>query len=186
MDTIRPKTYMSLFGLLRATGIRISEAIALNTEDLTDDGLLINATKFRKDRLVPLHQSTHQALRCYQTNRNKIGSTEPAFFISNKESRLVYSTVNSTFLQLMRSVGLRGRPGESGACIHDLRHTFAVRSLERCAGNRTAISQHMTALSTYLGHAHISDTYWYLQATPTLLTQISEALESRFGMAGDD
>lgn len=77
----------------------------------------------------------------------------------------------------MRSIGLRGKPGEPGPCIHDLRHGFAVKSLEQCALNRGDVARHMTALSTYLGHAHISDTYWYLQATPTLLAQISAAQE---------
>lgn len=77
-------------------------------------------------------------------------------------------------------------PGIPGACLHDLRHTFAVKSLEQCTGDRLAISRHMTALSTYLGHAHISDTYWYLQATPTLLTQISMAQEICYRRTCDD
>jgi len=184
--SIRPRTYATLFGLLSATGIRISEAIALNIEDVTDDGLLIKATKFRKDRLVPMCQSTHQAILIYRSHRSRLGSNERALFISNRGTRLAYSTVNSIFLQLMRAIGLRDAPGEAGACIHDLRHTFAVRSLEQCCGDRAAVSQHMVALSTYLGHAHISDTYWYLQATPKLLRQISEAQEECYGRDGND
>ena len=185
-DSIRPYTYNTLFALLSATGLRISEAIALNKEDITVDGLVINATKFRKDRLVPLHQSTVQGIERYLNHRKQVASIEPALFVSNNGARLPYSTVNSLFLQLMRVIGLRGNPGESGACLHDLRHTFAVRSLEQCIGNRAAVSQHMTALSTYLGHAHISDTYWYLQATPLLLTQISSAQEACYGRANHD
>lgn len=186
VSSIRPKTYTTLFGLLSATGLRVSEAIALNIKDVTDDGLLVNATKFRKDRLVPLHPSTHRAIQRYKRHRSKLGSTESALLISNSGTRLTYSTINSIFLQLMRAIGLRDAPGLPGACIHDLRHTFAVRSLEQCCGEHDAVSQHMVALSTYLGHAHITDTYWYLQATTTLLSQISTAQEADYGRSDDD
>ncbi len=81
---------------------------------------------------------------------------------------------------------MRGAPGTIGPCIHDLRHTFAVRSLEQCVGNRVTASRHMTALSTYLGHAHTSDTYWYLHATPALLKQISMAQETHYREGGND
>lgn len=179
--TIRPKTYTTLFALLAVTGLRISEALALNIADLTDDGLMIRCTKFRKDRLVPLHQSTQRALEYYLAYRTRYtGSDETALFISNAGSKISYSTAFQLFLQLMRSIGLRGAPGTSGAHLHDLRHTFAVKSLEQCIGDYVAVSHHMTALSTYLGHAHISDTYWYLQATPRLLKQISMVQESCF------
>lgn len=186
IDTIRPRTYMTLFALLSASGIRISEAIALNIDDVTDDGLVINATKFRKNRLVPVHQSTHQAIQRYLILRLHFSSSESALFISNNGVRLPYSTVNSIFLQLMRTIGLRGPAGEPGGCLHDMRHTFAVRSLEQCIGDRMEVSQHIAALSTYLGHAHVSDTYWYLQATPALLLQISTAQEACYGSAAHD
>ena len=67
----------------------------------------------------------------------------------------------------------------TGARIHDLRHTFAVRSLERCAPERHAIARHLVALSTYLGHARVADTYWYLEATPVLLREVADAGETR-------
>ena len=184
--SLRPRTYTTLFALLSVTGIRSCEAIALNIEDLTSDGLIIKSTKFRKDRLVPLHKSSQRALQQYLEYRMQYGSTEPAFFISNERTRLCYSTIIAIFLQIARSIGLRGNPGEPGACLHDLRHGFAVRSLEECSSNPTDISRHMTALSTYLGHAHISDTYWYLQATPKLLLQISTAQEKCFGGIGNE
>lgn len=176
--TIRPGTYTTLFGLLSATGLRSCEAIRLNITDITADGLLINATKFRKDRLVPIHVSTRQALEKYLNKRRQLSCLEPALFVSNNGRRLSYSTLISIYLQLMRAIGLRDRPGESGSCLHDLRHTFAVRSLEQCNGTPTEISRHITALSTYMGHAHVSDTYWYLQATPLLMAQISGSQEA--------
>lgn len=181
--TIRPKTYTALFALLSATGIRSGEAIRLNIDDMTTDGLMINATKFRKDRLVPVHVSTRQALLEYLNVRRQMNGLEPAFFVSNNGSRLSYSTLISIYLRLMRAIGLRGKTGDLGPCLHDLRHTFAVRSLEQCGGTRTEISRKITALSTYMGHAHVSDTYWYLQATPLLMAQISSAQENCYRRA---
>lgn len=178
--TIRPKTYTTLFALLSSTGLRSCEAIRLNVDDLTIDGLMIKATKFRKDRLVPIHTSTRQALKEYLNRRKQFSALESAFFVSNNGSRLSYSTIISIYLQLMRSIGLRAKAGSLGPCLHDLRHSFAVRSLEQSCGTRIEISRQITALSTYMGHAHVSDTYWYLQATPLLMTQISVAQENCF------
>jgi integrase len=119
VNSIRPNTYTTLFALLAVTGMRISEAIAFNIADLSEDGILIRSTKFRKQRLVPLHKSTLDALHRYLVHRKQHNILESAFFVSINGLRLSYSTVNSIFLQLSRSTGLRGKPGEPGACIHD-------------------------------------------------------------------
>jgi len=185
-NTIRPLTYTTLFALLAATGLCVSEALALNIENVTDDGLIVLATKFRKDRLVPIHESTRQGIQYYLNYRKRYSVIESKLFISNNRKRLSYSTVNSIFLQLARFVGLRGDPGQSGVTLHDLRHRFAVTSLEQCPSDRTSVLKHMTALSAYLGHAHISDTYWYLQATPRLMKQIATNQEKLFRSNNDD
>ncbi|WP_409566481.1 hypothetical protein [Rhizobium leguminosarum] len=101
-----------------------------------------------------------------------------ALFVSATGAPPAYSTVIAVFLRLTRVIGLRGEPGLRGPRIHDLRHTFAVRSLERCQNDRNAVGRHIVALSTYLGHAHVTDTYWYLQATPILMRQIAAAGEA--------
>ena len=176
-DSIRPATYATLFGLLAATGLRISEALALALDDVTDDGLIIRATKFHKDRLVPLHDTTQNALSRYVKLRARLGAAESSVFVGLRGTALPYSTVVTTFLNLARLVGLRPGPGQPGPRLHDLRHTFAVRSLEQCSGGQKTVARHTVALSTYLGHAHVSDTYWYLQATQTLMRQIAAAGE---------
>lgn len=176
--SIRPMTYTTLLSLIACTGLRISEALKLELSDLTEDGLLIRATKFQKSRLVPLHESAWRGLEQYLAVRNKIAAITPTVFVSQRGAGLPYSTVNRTFLYLARSAGLRPGPGLGGCRIHDLRHGFAVRSLEQCAGDRKAVARHMVALSTYLGHAHVSDTYWYLQATPVLLGEVARATEA--------
>jgi integrase len=64
--------------------------------------------------------------------------------------------------------------------LHDLRHSFAVRSLEACAHDYDAVRRHVAALRDYLGHSHIEHTYWYLEATPVLMRTIAAANEDRF------
>jgi integrase len=89
-----------------------------------------------------------------------------------------YDMVNPTFRRLANQLGLRGRPDQPDARIHDLRHTFAVRSLEQCPGGQAAVARHVAGLSTYLGHVHVTDTYWYLHATPLLMRRIAERGEA--------
>jgi integrase len=175
---LRPMMYLTMLGLIAATGLRISEAISLLLGDVTPAGLVIRQTKFRKSRLVPLHATTRRALDAYLATRTKFASADDAVFLSERGTALRYPTVISTFLALVRSIGIHPGPGRRGPRIHDLRHTFAVRSLEQCAGNDEAVARHMLALSTYLGHAHLCDTYWYLQATPRLLAGVAAQGES--------
>ncbi len=180
-DSIRPATYVTLFALIVSTGLRISEALALQLDDVTPAGLVIRHTKFRKSRLVPLHTTAERGIEHYLDLRRRVGGSDLSVFISLWGSGLSYSTVYAVFLELMRSIGLRGGPGTPGPCIHDLRHTFAVRALEQSDGvGSEEVGRHTLALSTYLGHAHPSDTYWYLQATPKLLNGISRAGETLF------
>jgi len=178
--SIRPITYTAMLSLIVCTGLRISEALKLELPDITDDGLLIRATKFQKSRLVPLHESARRGLQQYVVARNQVATTTSTVFISRRGTGLPYPTVNATFLYLARSAGLRPGPGQGGCRIHDARHTFAVRSLEQCGGDRKAVARHIPALSTYLGHTHVSDTYWYLQATPKLLSDVAAAAETLY------
>lgn len=132
-------------------------------------------------RLVPIHDTTPTI-----PGRRALGAfldaypahADAPFFRSNAGIGPAYSTVISVFLRLTRAVGLRGAAGQAGPRIHDLRHTFAVRSLQECRSDRAAVARHMAGLSTYLGHARVTDTYWYLQATPTLMAGIAEAGEA--------
>lgn len=176
--TIRPVTFATMFGLLAATGMRISEALALRLSDITDDGLIIEKTKFKKSRLLPLHPSTRRALDAYLEVRLRAVTQSAALLIGNTGEAVAYPTVIAVFLRLTRSVGLRSPSDRGGPRIHDLRHTFAVRSLEQCPRSAAAVSRHIVGLSTYLGHAHVTDTYWYLQASPVLMTHIADAGEA--------
>lgn len=177
VGSIRPIMYTTLLGLIAATGMRIAEALALQLDDVTADGLVIRETKFQKSRLLPLHATVRQALDRYLAVQREVASGN-ALFVSGTGRRLPYNSVRYVFLALLDSTGLKGAHAGRDPRIHDLRHTFAVRSLESCSHDRTAVARHIVALSTYLGHAHVTDTYWYLQATPVLMGQIAEAGEA--------
>ena len=176
----RPTTYVALLSLLFSTGLRISEALALTLEDVTPDGLVVRETKFRKSRLVPLHPTARAGLNRYLVLRRRSVASDRALFISLWGAGLHYPTVRATFRHVTRTAGVRGGPGTSRVRLHDARHTFAVRALESCCGDGADVARHVLALSTYLGHTHPSDTYWYLQATPLLMQRIACTGETVF------
>lgn len=178
--SLRPKTYVALLSLLFSTGLRISEALALDLDDITPDGLVVRQTKFHKSRLVPLHPTANTGLAHYVAQRRSVRGSDASLFVSLWGTRLSYSTARNTFVQIARAAGLRRGPGTPGPRLHDARHTFAVRALEASGGDDSEIARHVLALSTYLGHAHPSDTYWYLHATPVLLQRIADTAENLF------
>jgi integrase/recombinase XerD len=181
--TLRRATYSTLFGLLACTGLRLSEAIHLRYADITADGLVVRCTKFRKSRLVPLHDTTRAALERYLEQRRPYAPLDDHVFISLRRKPLLVADAERALRTAAHKIGLRREPGRPRPTIHALRHTFAVRALEACPDDRDRITQHMVALSTYLGHGHVAHTYWYLEATPQLMRDISERCE-RFVVGG--
>lgn len=175
--SITPYTYHYLLGLIAAAGLRVSEAVSLLTTDIIEDGLLIRETKFRKTRLVPIHSSTRDALKQYLTFRRKIGGSSSYLFVLSTGEPPDHASVSRAFIKLARLTGIRGPKGKGGPRLHDLRHSFVVRSLEECGNAEGSIQRHMLALSTYIGHACMNDTYWYLEATPILYRQIADVAE---------
>lgn len=181
--TLRRDTYSTLFALLACTGLRVSEAIRLRFNDITPDGLVIRKTKFRKSRLVPLHDTARAGLERYLQRRLPYAPGDDHVFVSLGRKPLLLNNVDVAFHTAARAIGMPDEQKRSGPTPHSLRHTFAVRALQACPDGRDAITQHMVALSTYLGHAKIADTYWYLEAVPELMIDIAEKCE-RFVMGG--
>ena len=178
-ESIRPWAYATLFGLLATTGMRISEALALRSTDVTVDGLVVRETKFRKSRLLPLAESTWTVLHDYLARRARVVCEDDHVFISLKRRRLSYYAVWETFRDLCQTAKIPEREGMvEPVRLHDIRHTYAVKALKACPDDRDRATQHMLALTTYMGHARISSTYWYLEATPELLDDIASAAAS--------
>jgi integrase len=178
---LRVATYAAVFGLLAVTGMRINEPIGLNQKDvdLMHGVLTVHQTKFGKSRLVPIHPSTQKALQKYESLRGRIfpkPETE-SFFISEQGTRLTDWTVRRTFIKLSRQIGLRGPHDSHGPRLQDFRHSFATKTLVAWYRKGMNVDRHIPKLSAYLGHAHVSDTYWYLSAVPELMQLAAMRLE---------
>ena len=175
--TLRRRTYATLFGLIAATGLRISEALGLRFDDVLPGGVLrIERTKFGKSRLVPLHPTVEAALGRYLDERRQLAVADDHLFLSAGRRRIGVGMADYTFrvLRLAEIASAGPRPCR----IHDLRHTFATRALEQCSTRREAVARHFVALATYMGHTDIAHTYWYLETTPELMADIAAAGEA--------
>jgi integrase/recombinase XerD len=178
---LRAATYATLFGLLAVTGMRVSEPIGLDRDDvdLNRGRLTIRRTKFGKSRMLPLHASSREALRHYSNLRDTLFPQVRSFFAAEHGGRLTAWSVRRTFVALSRQTGLRGPKESHGPRLHDLRHRFAVETLIRWYREGVDVERHLPELSTYLGHVHVADTYWYITAVPELLRLATLRLERR-------
>jgi len=179
---LRASTYSTLFGLLAVTGMRVSEPIALNRRDvdLVRGIQTVQLTKFGKSRLIPVHLSTVEKLSEYSQLRDRLFSSPrcPSFFVSEKGTRLTHWSVRWTFVKLSREIGLRDAQDSHGPRLHDLRHTFAVKTLLRWYQTGIDVERHMPELAAFLGHTHVNDTYWYISAVPELMRLACERLDT--------
>jgi integrase/recombinase XerD len=178
---LRANTYRTLIALLAATGMRGGEAIALDLDDVDwAHGLLVVRNgKFRKSREVALHDSTLGPLERYLERRRRLcpRPTTPALFVSGRGTRVCHCNLTGTFHQLTRAVGSKPRSASCRPRLHDLRHTFAIRTLLDWYREGVDVEARMPLLSTYLGHAKPAATYWYLSAAPELLALAGQRLE---------
>ncbi len=179
---LRGQTYMTIFGLIATTGLRVSEALALDRGDVDlDQALLtIRRTKFGKDRLVPIHPTTADALKEYATRRDSIfrSVSTKAFFVAESGRRVTDCAARYSFAKLSQRTGLRQPVPRNklgrGPRIHDLRHRFAVRTLVDWYRASKDVDREIPKLAAYLGHSSVAGTYWYVEAVPELLLLAAE------------
>ncbi|WP_416138801.1 tyrosine-type recombinase/integrase [Halomonas sp. HK25] len=182
---LRPATFETLFGLIASVGLRVSEALNLldRDVDLSAGTLTVRQTKFAKSRLLPLHPSTVEAMGCYRQRRSRQLPTilKTPFFVGTHGQGLGQPLgdrqVHRVFIALRDQLGWVDRGAHGGPRIHDLRHSFVVRRVMLWYAQGIDIDQAMLALSTYLGHAKISNTYWYLTGVPELMTLAGNKFE---------
>lgn len=181
---LRRWTYHYLFGLIAVTGLRLSEAIGFEHGDIDlDEGVLVvRQSKFGKSRLVPLHRTTCDALRAYTERRDAHPGTRrgPYFFVAERGGQLLHQYVHRVFWRLSREIGLRRAGDHTGPRVHDFRHSFAVRTLLGWYHEGGDVEPRLPALSTYLGHTSVRDTYWYLSACPELMEAAARRLDRRW------
>lgn len=188
--SLRPATYESLFGLIAATGLRISEALHLRCADvdLVRETLTVRQTKFCKSRLVPLHATVAHALKKYTSFRRSYVPVLPDafFFVSANGAALGDRTVHWVFERIRTDLGWIARGDHPAPRIHDLRHTFICRRIQHWHERGATVDNAMVALSSYVGHAKVSDTYWYLTGVPELMALAGRSFEqfASFGEVG--
>lgn len=183
-DSLRPWTYHCLLGLLAVTGMRLGEAVNLQLQhaDMEQGLLTIRDTKFGKSRLVPLHASTQKVLAQYVKRRNRVfpGQLVQNLFVSNRGTALRLNRVEETFDELLRQIGLPAPSVNHKPRLHDFRHRFAVETLKHWYRSGEDVERRLPVLSTYLGHVHVTHTYWYLTNTPELMGAAGKRLEKRW------
>jgi integrase len=183
-DAMRGRTLYTLIGLLASTGLRSGEALRLDRTDvdLTRGVLEIRRTKFRKDRLVPVHATTSAQLQTYASARDRAFPrvVSPAFFLSLRGERLSPSSFGTAFRQARARAGLDGEHPRQ-LRPHDLRHRFAITRLVTSYHAGVDVQAQLPLLATYMGHAHYSDTAYYITGTAELLGLTAERV---FGPQG--
>ena len=187
---LRGTTFATLFGLLAASGLRLGEALALDDSDVDlEDGILaIRKGKFGKSRFVPLHESARVALVRYAEIRDRVlpRRSVAAFFVTERGTRIRHGMAEWTFAKVSAAIGLRApappdRNGH-GPRLHDMRHRFAAARLLAWYRTGADVERELPKLATYLGHAHVRHSYWYLEAVPELLQLATQRLiEQRTG-----
>ena len=181
--SLRPYTYHTLLGLLYTTGIRISEALALNLESFhtSKQCLYIAQGKFRKARWVALSDSTSQVLQPYIDRRlgKKPNTPEDPLFLHRYGRRLSYPSVYNTFRRLLEQCGITGH-NYTGPRLHSLRHTFTVHRLLAWYRDGQDINARLPMLATYMGHVDIRSTQVYLRPTAELLEHASARFHDHY------
>ena len=184
---LRPWTLHTLFGLLAATGMRRGEALGLKQGDVDwNEGVIrIGEAKFLKSRLVPVHPTTLEKLRAYARKRKRFFAaqgrcSQPWFFVNCRGNALSGEQLSRDFRETLHRAGIREPGAKRGPRLHDLRHRFAVVSMLRWYESGKEVGSLMPVLATYLGHSHVSATYWYLSSTPELMAAAKKRLESRW------
>ena len=181
--SLRPFTYYTLIGLLLSCGLRAGEALRLTCSDVvleTDiPHLVVRHTKFRKSRFVPMHQTAADSMRAYTAARQRLVHQVrcDSFFVSEEGAPLLYGRVNRTFRTLKRRIGIPSAAGLQSAGLHSLRHTFAVSRMLHWYREGIDVMARLPELSVFLGHVQPQESYWYLTATPELLSAAAARFE---------
>jgi integrase len=181
---LRAITYATFFALMASTGMRIGEAVLLERADIDfKNGLLmIRHAKFGKERLLPLHKTTINELKNYANQQDRILGvvSRSGFFVIDSGRRITEWSVRYTFAKISQKVGIRppAKGYGRGPRIHDLRHRFAVNVMIEWYRKGKNVEAEIPKLATYLGHTHVSDTYWYIEGVPELLQLATARLQA--------
>jgi integrase len=183
VNPLKAARFETLIGLLAVTGMRGGEAMRLDRQDVDWQArlLLVRDTKFGKSRRIHLHPTTIEVLRRYSRRRDRLcpSPSTASLLVSTTGRRLCHATVQPVFRELLRRSGIEPTNGRRPR-VHDVRHSFAVKTLLGWYRDGSEVQARMPALSTHLGHVDPGSTYWYLTAAPELLALAAERLQAAF------
>jgi integrase/recombinase XerD len=191
VDSLRPHLWQALIGLLASAGLRIGEAIRLKVDNLKLDAdppyLQILETKFQKSRLVPLHSTAAAQLRRYMEKRRELGydTMSDHFFVTEWGNPLNRIVLWRTFKSVTQRLGMHPVDGSRRPTPHSLRHYFAVERLRQWYHDGANVQDMIPHLSVYLGHVGPRESYWYLTATPELLSVAGERFQQYAKIGGE-
>jgi integrase len=189
-DSLRPHTLSSVLGLLASTGLRVGEALRLQSDhvklDLAPPQLHILETKFHKSRIVPLHSSTAERLRHYRAQRAHVhpDGVSEAFFVSKQGQHLQHRALHDWFARLCQRLAIAPTNGGRAPCLTSFRHTFAVTRMQHWYRQGLDVQALLPHLSVYLGHIHPQESYWYLTAVPELLSAAAHRFQTYAHVGG--
>jgi integrase len=178
---LRGLTLQAVIGLMVTTGMRVGETVALDLTDIDlTNGLITVTGKYGKTRLVPILPSTVTALREYLRHSRELVTArdDTPFFLTFIGTRPASESIQRAFRSVATSLNLVARPGIRAPRLHDFRHTFATTTLLEAYREGIGVDAQVAVLATYLGHVSPASTYWYLSASPELLTVVSERVEA--------
>ena len=148
-----------------STGMRISEAVSLNIDDVDFiSGTLKVMGKGKKERLVPIGDHAMSALRYYLENRKK--KQEQALFLNKNGKRITDRGVRGVMSRYVRLASIK-----EGVSVHTLRHSFATHLLNHGADLRS--------VQELLGHANLSTTQIYTHLTTEKLKSVYDKAHPR-------
>jgi integrase/recombinase XerD len=172
-----------IFRVLYATGIRIGEAIALNDEDvnLAERFIRIVDSKNGKERIVPISDSlvsVCQEYKHYKSQLRLCDSKSDSMFVNRNRERCSANSVRFWFKNCVNELMRSNKNYNISPRVHDLRHTFAVRTLAQMAESGVDLYASLPILSVYLGHNSISSTNYYVRLTsnsyPDLIKEVDQ------------
>jgi len=181
---VMPALVRFLFG----TGVRIGEALDLKVNDinLAHNYLALRDTKNGKERLLPFSESLAMVLKQYLKHRDRVNPLkQKIFFFTTARGRKCNSQqIYKVFRKVLDDAGIPFKGGHYGPRVHDLRHTFAVKSLVNMIANGTDVYCSLPVLSTYLGHQSLEATNQYVRLTaehhPGLIQNIEDVFINVF------
>lgn len=174
-----------LFRILVGCGLRITEALSIEKQDidLENGTLLLLNTKDEKERVVPLADSLCEACRKYAFSIQFVrGANESQYFFPNPEGKAyVAYTAYTRFRQALWLAGISHGGRGRGPRLHDLRHTFAVRVLNKWVREGKNLTTALPYLSVYMGHVGLKATQHYLKLTAEMFPELMKVTEEAYG-----